>query len=135
MKGTSVFTPEEAILIKSTLDACREAGRYAQKDLRTSLRKQYKFYISDFDRSLSGFTSTDFDHHVSIGSIKIVEDPHVSLLAEFKNFDYKSDQAKIKFEELTFRVENHTFINEEHKYLHFILLTKLKKHIPEIIMN
>lgn len=133
MKGSSVFTPEEAIIIKSKLDACREAGSYSNKDFRGSLRKLYDFYIPDFDRTREGFSSSTFDHHVSIGNIKIVEDDHATLLADFENFDYKSDQAKRRFEDLTHRVENHIYINEEHKKLLFALLIEVKKRLRTMI--
>lgn len=135
MKGKSVFTPEEAIIIKSNLHACREAGRYAQKDLRDALRKVYSFYISDFDRSRNGFTSADFDYHVSIGNIKIEEDPHVTLLNQLVSFDYESDVAKSNFEELTKKVESHNYISEHHKQLLFGLLKEVKIRIPAMIVN
>lgn len=135
MKGRSVFTHEEAIIIKSKLDACREAGRYSNKDFRGSLRKLYDFYISDFDKSRDGFSSSTFDHHVSIGNIKILEDDHATLLADFENFDYKSEHAKRRFEDLTYRVENHTYINEEHNKLINGLLKEVKKRIPGINLN
>lgn len=135
MKGRSVFTPEEAIIIKSKLDACREAGRYSNKNFRGSLRKLYEFYISDFDRTREGFSSSTFDYHVSIGNIKIVEDAHTTLLADFENFDYKSDHARRRFEDLTYRVENHTCINEEHKKLLNDLLKEVKKRIPGMVAN
>lgn len=135
MKGKSVFTPEEAILIKNTIDACREAGRYTNKDKRDTLRKVYNFYISDFDRSRDGFTSADFDYQISIGSIKIEEDPKVTLLYEFVNFDYESDEAQTRFEELTKRVKNHPFISEDYKQFVFMLLKEVKKRLRTMTIN
>ncbi|MBB2148793.1 hypothetical protein [Pedobacter gandavensis] len=135
MKGRSVFTHEEALIIKSKLDACREDGRYSTRDFRGFLRKQYDFYISDFDRSRSGFSSSTFDHHVSIGNIKIVEDDHATLLADFENFDYNSNHAKRRFEDLTHRVKNHIYINEEHKKLSIALLKEVKTRIPGMNLN
>lgn len=135
MKGKSVFTPEEAVLIKSALDQCREAGRYSNKDERDTLRKVHKFYISDFDRSREGFTSKDFDHHISLGNIKIKEDPAVTLLYEFVNFDYDSENAKTKFDELTKRVETHAFISQDHKQFVFMLLKEIKKRLRTMMVN
>lgn len=135
MKGKSVFTPEEAILIKNAINACREDGRYSNRDKRETLRKVYNFYISDFDRSRDGFTSIDFDHQVSIGNIKIEEDPKVTLLHEFVNFDYESDDAQTRFDELAKRVEKHAFVNEDHKQFVFMLLKEVKKRLRSMMIN
>lgn len=135
MKGKAVFTPEEATLIKTTIDACREAGRYSNQDLRDTLRKVYKFYISDFDRSGEGFTSADFDRQVLIGNIKIEEEPYEALLDALVNFDYESDEAKAKLKDLKKRAANHTFISNDHKQLVLLMLKEVKKRIPEITLN
>lgn len=135
MKGRSVFTPEEAILIKSTLNACREAGRYSNQDQRNNLRKRYKFYISDFDHSLSGFTSVDFDYQVSIGNIKIEDGADVNFATAFVNFDYKSDRIQDRFEKLAYQVENHTYISKDHKEMLVAMLKEVKKRIHEMIVD
>lgn len=71
MRGKSVFTAAEADLIKKKLDECNSTSRYDNSLLYTKLRTECQFFISDFDRSRKGFTSNDFDHHVSIGNIVI----------------------------------------------------------------
>lgn len=71
MKGHRKFLSQEAISIRRILAELRFADRNTQKRLREMLRKNYKFYISDFDRSRKGFTAADFDCLIESGEIEI----------------------------------------------------------------
>jgi hypothetical protein len=61
MKGRSRFTQAESTAIRTALGSLRRAERPAQKSIRESLRQQSGFYISDWLRDATGFTSSDFD--------------------------------------------------------------------------
>jgi|GEM_PF-2152079 len=65
MKGKNTFTKKETMQIKSSLKDLRTAGRDSQKDIRAYLRNTFKFYISDFTSSNSGFTVEDFEKLVA----------------------------------------------------------------------
>ncbi|AMQ00919.1 hypothetical protein AY601_4068 [Pedobacter cryoconitis] len=71
MKGRSVFTSKEATEIKKYLNELRSVGRDTQKDIRAHLRSFYKFYITDFTSSTSGFTVEDFDFYVERNQITV----------------------------------------------------------------
>lgn len=137
MKGKSIFTLEEAKQIKIKLDECANAGRYNDMRFRVSLTSKYRFFISDFEKSRKGFSSSDFDHHVSIGNIKIEDEQSaISILAnKFVNFDYESDQVQDRFQELTQRVKSHESSCEDYTRLLFALLNDVKNRIPGMIVN
>jgi hypothetical protein len=71
MKGKTTFTQREAAVIRQKLGQIRRADRDLQKKLRHELRAM-GFYITDFDRSFSGFSETDFNTLVQGGRISIV---------------------------------------------------------------
>jgi len=72
MKGKNGFYKKEIELIRSILVQTRESGRDMQKSLRNKLRQDYRFYISDFSKSRSGFTPEDFDGLIKNGKITIL---------------------------------------------------------------
>ena len=71
MKGHRKFPSQEVISIRRILSELRMTNRNTQKQLREVLRKDYKFYVSDFDRSRKGFTVADFDGLIESGEIEI----------------------------------------------------------------
>lgn len=70
MKGRSRFTMAEATEIRAILGSVRRGGRSEQKALRCSLRS-LGFYISDWSRPATGFTSTNFDDLVHAGRVRL----------------------------------------------------------------
>ena len=72
MKGKDEFSVDETESIRNLLHQIRKARRDQQKMLRETLRKKYRFYITDFDNSNSGFTANDFDELIRNGRIRIV---------------------------------------------------------------
>ena len=60
MKGKNEFTAEEAVCICKYLCEIRKSDSRRQKSLRGKLRNIYTFFITDFDKSRSGFTAIDF---------------------------------------------------------------------------
>jgi len=73
MKGKEEFSANEADSIRSLLREIRKTEREQQKKLRETLRKKFRFYITDFDSSSRGFTASDFDTLIGNGQICIVE--------------------------------------------------------------
>lgn len=73
MKGLSSFSSAEADAIRACLRELRNADRLEQKTLRDTLRKTYRFYITDFDISGKGFTEADFNALVRSGRVTIGE--------------------------------------------------------------
>ena len=71
MKGNSKFSETEAVEIRRILAELRLAERNEQKQLRHKLRKDYKFFISDFAQSNKGFTVGDFDRLIESREIEI----------------------------------------------------------------
>ena len=71
MSGKSVFSQYECIEIRKLLRKIRKADSERQKALRNKLRTNFLFYISDFDKSNSGFTLNDFEHLIKTGRILI----------------------------------------------------------------
>ena len=49
----------------------RKGDRNVQKKLRARFRKEFAFYITDFDDSRRGFTRNDLDILVSKGIIEV----------------------------------------------------------------
>ena len=74
MRGENCFSVADANKIRQLLKELRQADRTEQKKLRDVLRGKYRFYITDFDTSGSGFTVTDFDNLVNRGRITIRND-------------------------------------------------------------
>lgn len=70
MQGKDRFTATEAKRIRELLRAKIRADRNQQKVIRNKLRK-FRFYITDFDTSQTGFSETDFDNLIKSGHIKI----------------------------------------------------------------
>lgn len=68
----STFSPVEAEEIKQILKAVRRAERDEAKALRSKLRRDFGFHISDFTDGNQGFTASDFDDQVRIGVIKVI---------------------------------------------------------------
>lgn len=73
MKGENQFSAANAEAIRKTLRKLRNVGRLEQKNLRNTLRDQYKFYITDFDTSGTGFTESDFNRLIEKGTIIVQE--------------------------------------------------------------
>lgn len=69
-KGHTRFTPAEATKIRELLAETRRAERSSQKRLRDRMRR-IGFYITDFDRSYTGFRPEDFDRLVAQGLVEI----------------------------------------------------------------
>jgi len=90
MKGKRTFNAKTANEIKSKLNERSLAGRYDTMGIRSSLRRKYSFFISDFNRLRKGFTAEDFDHHVSKGEILVVEESYVNVLENLCSFNLDS---------------------------------------------
>ena len=71
MRDRRKFTRAEIGEIRAILAKIRKGGRKVQMRLRRRLRKEYRFYISDFDQSRGGFTPNDLDMLVSKGVIEV----------------------------------------------------------------
>jgi hypothetical protein len=71
MKGERRFTAATAERIRVLLGRTRNAPRHEQKVLRQAIRN-LGFFITDFDRSGSGFRPEDFDGLVRSGQIEVV---------------------------------------------------------------
>lgn len=71
MKGRTVFTREEAAAIRQLLQRKVQVDRDEQKKIRRKLRNGFRFRISDFDKTYSGFGSDDFDRLIELGTIQI----------------------------------------------------------------
>lgn len=71
MKGKKSFSAAHAHGIRSQLEELRRADRATQKKIRKSLRKDYGFYITDFDNTYKGFCPVDFDAFVACGEITV----------------------------------------------------------------
>lgn len=72
MRGRRSFTRDDIEKLRRLIRRKETADRPAQKILRSKMR-QTGFYITDFERDHSGFTTSDLDHLVSSGSIEIQE--------------------------------------------------------------
>ncbi|CAM4421023.1 hypothetical protein SAMN06265348_12423 [Pedobacter westerhofensis] len=71
MNGKNHFTQEEAFEIKKYLQSAREAGMGVQKPFIEYLRKELRFFITDFTVSRKRFTPENFDALVAEGKITI----------------------------------------------------------------
>ena len=71
MEEKQCFSKIQARQIRALLDEKCEAERSKQKVIRDKLRREYRFYITDFDTSYSGFTSAKFDQLIENGNICI----------------------------------------------------------------
>lgn len=90
IKGKRIFSNKSADEIKSKLMECRLIGRYENMNIRSDLRDNYNFFISDFNRQRKNFTAKDFDQCVRKGEILIVEDSYVNLLEDLSSFNLDS---------------------------------------------
>lgn len=73
MKGRSNFSPGEADRVRELLRKVRNAARDEQKQLRSRLRTDVGFFISDFTSSNAGFTADDFDDLIRQGTVTVTE--------------------------------------------------------------
>lgn len=89
-KGKRIFSNKSADEIKSKLMECRLIGRYENMNIRSDLRDNYNFFISDFNRQKKNFTAKDFDQCVKKGEILIVEESYVNLLEDLSSFTLDS---------------------------------------------
>lgn len=71
LKGKDKFNKSEAKIIRKLLDLKVESSRTKQKIVRSGLRTM-DFYITDFDKTFSGFKKGDFELLVRRGEIKII---------------------------------------------------------------
>ena len=69
MKGKNSFSESEAADIRDLLARVR-AGE-GQEGLRGRLRQKHGFWITDFDKTRTGFSPSDFDLLVERGNITI----------------------------------------------------------------
>ncbi len=74
MKGKNRFTAAEAAAIRGLLAKIRRADRPEQKKLRGKLRREYRFYITDFDTSGGGFDVADFNELIARGVITVYDE-------------------------------------------------------------
>jgi len=72
MPAKKRFTKKEAREIRSLLREKAAASSIKQKNIRAKLRR-LSFYITDFDRSYSGFTVSDFESLIARGMIIIID--------------------------------------------------------------
>jgi TDG/mug DNA glycosylase family protein len=79
------FSRDELAWIKQTLDEIRGSDRTRQKSLRQRLRN-IGFYISDFATDQSGFTASDVDRLVRVGTIEVAGEPGRSPTRETRRF-------------------------------------------------
>ena len=73
MDGKTEFSQPEADAIRDLLKEKFNASRSRQKTIRGKIRNQYKFYISDFTSSSSGFNHYDFDNLINRNRIRIID--------------------------------------------------------------
>ncbi len=71
MKGRKIFSHDEAETIRQLLRRKVQAERNEQKKIRSKLRNDLRFNITDFDEIYSGFGSDDFDRLIELGTIQI----------------------------------------------------------------
>ena len=71
MKGRKIFTHDEAETIRQLLRRKIQSERNEQKKIRSKLRNDLRFHITDFDGTYSGFGSDDFDRLIELGTIQI----------------------------------------------------------------
>jgi hypothetical protein len=71
MKGSRQFTREAAQAIRRLLAETRRVAPSQQKALRQRIR-DHGFFISDFDRPITGFRPEDFDELIRGGLIDII---------------------------------------------------------------
>lgn len=72
MKGEISFKERDAAEILSLLRSKEKAERDDQKHLRGQLRKNHRFYISDFPDTHRPFRAEDFARLIDAGRIKII---------------------------------------------------------------
>lgn len=81
MKDRNVFASEEAVEIRRLLQRKVRSPSQDQKKFRGRLRKDFGFYISDFDSSRSGFGPDDFDRLIEHGVIQVRPSSRASNVA------------------------------------------------------
>src|SRR4051794_380377 len=71
--GRLAFTRPEIAGIRAILQQLRSADRTRQKSLRSRLRREFDFYITDFATDRTGFTASDLDEMIAREVISVRE--------------------------------------------------------------
>ncbi|KVW63733.1 hypothetical protein [Burkholderia ubonensis] len=66
LKGHDTFSPEQADRIRRLLKQLRGAARDKQRVLRQCLRRELRFYITDFVAPHDGLSEAGFDRLVAL---------------------------------------------------------------------
>ena len=98
MQGKNTFTSSEAEMIRNLLRAKSLASRSEQKKIRSKLR-DLEFYITDFDKSQSGFTEIEFENLIK-NKIIIISDNISSKSPSFEKLNIKIHKDKIDYNQL-----------------------------------
>jgi hypothetical protein len=71
MRGRATFALNELHAIEHTLGEMTRCEGERRRRLQEMLRRQYRFYVSDFARSGTRLTSDEFERLVSQGVIAV----------------------------------------------------------------
>ena len=71
MKGENSFTKSQITAITLLINKKVLATKEEQKKIRDKIRKEYKFYFSDFS-SKKGYTVADLNELINSGRIKVI---------------------------------------------------------------
>lgn len=110
MKGKRIFTINEADEIRSLISQKVRSSKNDQKKIRAKLRR-FCFYVTDFDKSQSGFTVIDFENLIETrqiiisGNNKTSSSNHRNIHSEIGNKEnhnqkrskYKPDIIKVLY--------------------------------------
>ena len=98
MSGKKIFTSEEVKIIKILLRQKAQATKSEQKKVRAKMR-DLKFYITDFDKSQTGFTVIDFENLIKNKRITVSDKISPDSIQLHKTISIKQSN-RIDFESL-----------------------------------